>query len=93
MGLLHQTHTDTERMTTMTNTPSQAQTDNLIAQLCTLVIARKQARWQWKHCADEHSHKWTTIVETLDARITIGEGIVGSLMEIPGFRVKREVVE
>ena len=77
----------------MTNKPSRAETDNLIAQLCTLVIARKQARWQWKHCADEHAHKWTRIVDDLDARINRGEAVIAALMEIPGFRVKREVVE
>ena len=93
MGVLHRTHTDTERMATMTRTPSRAETDNLIAQLCLLVIARKQARWQWKHCADEHAHKWTRIVDELDARIVRGEQVVGNLMEIGGFRVKREIVE
>ena len=77
----------------MTSKPSRAETSNLLAQLCTLVIARKQARWQWTICADEHSHKWTRIVDELDIRIKRGEAVISSLMEIPGFRVKREVVE
>lgn len=77
----------------MTNKPSRAETDNLLAQLCMLVIARKQARWQWAHCADEHKHKWTQLINELDSRITRGEQVVGNLMEIGGFRVKREIVK
>ena len=93
MGVLHQAASDTERMTTMTRTPSWAETDNLLAALCTLVIARKQARWQWANCADEHQHKWTVVIAKLDTRIERGEAIVGTIMDIPGFRMKREIVK
>ena len=93
MGLFHQTRIRTERMTSMTRKPSRAEADNLLLQLCTLVIARKQARWQWANCADEHAHKWTRIVDELDTRINRGEQVIAALMEIHGFRVKREVVE
>ena len=93
MGLLHQTHTHTEGITPMTKFPNPVRTDQLLANLCMLVIARKQARWQWKHCADEHAHKWTRLVDELDCRINAGEQVVGALLEIPGFRVKREVIE
>jgi len=77
----------------MTNKPSRAETGNLLAALCTLVMTRKQARWQWKHCADEHSHKWIRILDELDSRIHRGEDVIAALMEIPGFRVKREMGE
>ena len=68
-------------------------TDSMLPLLVTLVVARKQARWQWANCADEHKHKWTVAVDALDARIERGEALVSSLMDIQGFRMKREIVE
>ena len=61
--------------------------------LVVLVMARKQARWQWVNCADEHKHKWTEVIAGLDGRIAGGEIVLGNNLDIPGFRVKREVVE
>lgn len=61
--------------------------------LVNLVQTRKQARWQWVNCADEHKHLWTVIVGILDDRIKLGEDYLAGLLDIPGFRVKRELVE
>ena len=61
--------------------------------LVTLVQARKQARWQWKHCADEHKHHWSLVIYHLDERIAQGEYRLGSMLDLCGFRVKREIVE
>ncbi len=61
--------------------------------LVTLVTTRKQARWQWANCADEHKHVWTVIIAILDERIALGERYLGKLLDMPGFRVKREIVE
>ena len=77
----------------MTVSQESIVTDSALSLLVTLVEARKQARWQWANCADEHQHKWTVVVGKLDARIAHGEAVVGSLLDIPGFRVKREIVK
>ena len=61
--------------------------------LVTLVVTRKQARWQWANCADEHKHVWTLVVQILDERIRLGEEYLSKVMGVPGFRVKREIVE
>lgn len=61
--------------------------------LVNLVQTRKQARWQWAHCADEHAHVWTLVIEILDERIRLGEEYLSKLLNVPGFRVKREIVE
>jgi hypothetical protein len=67
--------------------------DGVLPLLVTLVQARKQARWQWKHCADEHKHRWTCIIARLDERISMGEKVVDEHMNLLGFHVKRMVVE
>ena len=61
--------------------------------LCALVQARKQARWQWKHAAGEHAHPWTLVIYELDERIKAGEHVLAEHLDVPGFRVKREIVE
>jgi len=61
--------------------------------LVNLVMTRKQARWQWGNCADEHKHKWALIIAILDSRIELGERYLSELLDVPGFRAKREVVE
>lgn len=61
--------------------------------LVTLVQTRKQARWQWKHCAPEHAAVWTQVISILDDRITLGEQYLAETLGVPGFRVKREIVE
>jgi len=61
--------------------------------LVNLVMTRKQARWQWAHCAGEHKHVWSLIIAILDERIELGEKYLSELLDVPGFRVKREVVE
>ena len=66
---------------------------NTLPLLVALVQARKQAKWQWQNCADEHKHRWTQVLVVLDARIATGEGLLGSLLDTPGFRVKRVIVE
>ena len=68
-------------------------TDSTLPLLVTLIATRKQARWQWANCADEHQHKWAVVLAKLDTRIERGEAVVGSLMDIPGFRMKREIVK
>lgn len=67
--------------------------DSILMLLVTLVQARKQARWQWKHCAGEHKHKWTVVVDRLDHRIETGERMVAERMEMFTFHTKREIVE
>lgn len=67
--------------------------DGTLPLLVTLVTARKQARWQWKNCADEHKHRWTLVVDRLDARIMQGEKVLAEQLDFVGFRVKREIVE
>lgn len=67
--------------------------DSTLPLLVTLVLARKQARWQWRSCADEHKHKWAMIVNRLDARIRLGESYVDDHLDTHGFHVKREIVE
>lgn len=67
--------------------------DKLLPQLVSLVQARKQARWQWKHAADEHKHVWVLVLIGMDARINRKERLLAELLDIPSFRVKRELVE
>jgi len=61
--------------------------------LVTLVVTRKQAKWQWANCADEHKHVWTLVIAILDERIALGEQYLSKVLEVTGFRVKREIVE
>ena len=61
--------------------------------LVNLAMTRKQARWQWANCADEHKAVWSAIIAILDERIALGEQYLGKLCGFSGFRVKREVVE
>jgi hypothetical protein len=61
--------------------------------LVTLVQARKQARWQWKNCADEHKHKWSMVVYHLDERIAAGEYFLAQQLDMDAFHTKREIVE
>jgi len=61
--------------------------------LVNLVQTRKQARWQWANCADEHKAVWAMVVQILDERIRLGEDYLSKVMDVPGFRVKREIVE
>ena len=58
-----------------------------------LIMTRKQARWQWKHGADEHKHHWAMVLDILDRRIEATERYIGDTMDIAGFRAKREIVE
>jgi len=74
---------------TATNTAARS----TLPLLVNLVMTRKQARWQWANCADEHQHVWALIIAILDSRIELGERYLAELLDIPGFRVKREVVE
>ena len=67
--------------------------DSTLPLLVALVQARKQARWQWKHAAGEHAHRWTQVIIVLDARISAGERVLADHLGIPSFRVKREIVE
>ena len=67
--------------------------NSVLPLLVTLLAARKQARWQWKTCADEHQHRLSMVVYHLDKRIAQGEAHLGSMLDIPGFRMKREVNE
>jgi len=36
---------------------------------------------------------WSLTIAILDERIALGEQYLGKLLDMPGFRVKREVVE
>lgn len=74
---------------TATNTAARS----TLPLLTVLVLTRKQARWQWANCAAEHKHKWTEIIAKLDGRIAGGEIGLGISLDMPGFRVKRKVVE
>ena len=67
--------------------------DKILPALAFLVEARKQARWQWKHCAGEHAHQWTCVIARLDERISLGEKAVDEKMGLLGFHYKRVIVE
>ncbi|MEE9367090.1 MAG: hypothetical protein V3W44_10410 [Dehalococcoidales bacterium] len=67
--------------------------DSTLPLLVALVAARKQARWQWKHCADEHKHTWQMVLIVLDKRINAGERVLAGHLDIPSVRIKREIVE
>ena len=67
--------------------------DRLLPRLVNLVQSRKQAYWQWRYCADEHKHRWTQVLIILDERISQGEAMLGHCLDMPSFRIKREVVE
>ncbi len=67
--------------------------DSTLPLLVALVQARKQARWQWKHAADEHKHAWTLVLYVLDKRILAVEELLSKHLDMPGFRVNREIVE
>ena len=77
----------------MNVTAPKTAANSVLPLLVTLVQARKQARWQHKHCADEHKHTWAMVVYNLDERITQGEKHLESMLDLAGFRVKREIVE
>ncbi len=65
----------------------------LLPRLVYLVMARKQARWQWKHAAGEHERKWRLVLIAIDAEINHKERFLASMLDVPSFRTKREVVE
>lgn len=67
--------------------------DKTLPYLITLVMARKQARWQWANCAGEHKYRWSLVIAQLDTRIAKGEAALARRMEMAQFRIKREVVE
>ena len=77
----------------MNNTAPNTVANSTLPLLVTLVLARKQARWQWTNCAGEHKHKWVEVIEHLDEQIVKGEKSVADRMDLLAFRVKREVVE
>ncbi|MEE9367061.1 MAG: hypothetical protein V3W44_10265 [Dehalococcoidales bacterium] len=77
----------------MNNTAPNTVADSTLPLLVTLTMARKQARWQWRNCADEHKHRWTLVIDRLDDRIAVGERLLASRLELNTFRVKREVIE
>lgn len=77
----------------MNETAPQTAARSTLPLLVNLVRTRKQARWQWANCADEHKHVWALVIAILDSRIELGERYLSELLDVPGFRVKREVVE
>jgi hypothetical protein len=77
----------------MNNTAPKTVADHTLPLLVTLVMARKQARWQWRNCADANKHRWTLVIDRLDERIALREKVLEGHLNLCGFRVKREVVE
>ncbi len=77
----------------MNNTAPNTVADSTLPLLVTLTMARKQAQWQWRNCADEHKHRWTLVIDRLDERIAAGERLLASRLELNTFRVKRKVLE
>jgi len=77
----------------MNVTATQTVADSTLPLLVALVQARKQARWQWKHAAGEHKHRWVQVLIILDARINAGERVLAEHLDIPSVRIKREIVE
>lgn len=77
----------------MNNTAPNTVANSTLPFLVTLVLARKQARWQWANCANAYKHRWVQVIEHLDERIRKGEKSVADRMDLPAFRIKREVVE
>jgi len=67
--------------------------EKALPMLVTLLATRKQARWQWRFCADEHKHTWTLVLMHLDERIKRIEKFIGNNLEVDGFHGKREVDE
>lgn len=61
--------------------------------LVSLVLARKQARWQWRFCADEHKHTWALVLQEMDTHIAVVEDYIACNLDIPGFKAKREIIE
>jgi hypothetical protein len=57
--------------------------------LMRLVLSRKQARWQWRFCADEHKRTWVLVLDILDKRIFEIEKFIGDNLEQPGFHAKK----
>jgi len=77
----------------MNVTAPKVAANSVLPLLVTLVQTRKQARWQWRNCADEHKHTWAMVVYNIDERITQGEKHLESMLGLCGFHIKREIVE
>ena len=77
----------------MNKTVPKTVADSTLPLLVTLVTAKKQAMWQWKHAAPEHSRKWILVIERLEERIKTGDRMVAERLEIPGYRTKRVIVK
>lgn len=77
----------------MNNTAPNTVAQSTLPLLVTLILARKQARWQWKNSAGEHERKWRLVLICLDQRINAGERMLASHLDIPSFRMKREIIE
>jgi len=93
MCLLDRAASATKKGLRMNVTAPNTVADSTLPLLVTLVQARKQARWQWKHCAPEHEHKWVLVIARLDERITKGEKALENHLGLLAFHIKREIVE
>lgn len=67
--------------------------ERVMPRLVVLVLARKQARWQWRFCADEHKHTWVLVLDAMDKRIKEVERYIACNLDVPGFKAKREIIE
>ncbi len=61
--------------------------------LVMLILARKQARWQWKYGADEHKHAWVLVLHHMDERIKACENYIAQQLDMTAFHAKREIIE
>lgn len=77
----------------MNATAPKTAASKLLPILVTLVQVRRQARWQWVNCAGEHKHTWTLVLRHVDDLIAQGEALLGTSLDMVGFRIKREMVE
>lgn len=67
--------------------------DSTLPLLVTLVSAKKQALWQWKHSAPEHNHKWVLVITRLEERIKTGERLLAGQLGLATLHTKREIIE
>lgn len=77
----------------MNNTAPKTVALKAMPMLVSLVLSRKQARWQWRFCADEHKHTWVLVLEEMDKRIKEVEHYISCNLDVPGFKAKREIIE
>lgn len=65
----------------------------LLPKLEGLLLARKQARWQWHNAAQEHKALWQAVLDKQDEATRMLEQAITDQTGLNKFRVKREIVK